>query len=294
MLSPFVPAILEIPMLRVSLLIAGVVFVVAGCGKPPESAPAPRTVKVFTVGQSVESDPSADAITMPSAIARDPAALAFDAGGRVMSVMVAVGDEVRSGQALARLDPRDLALSESSAKVQFDAAQAELEFAESDFRRYADLHAKGFISKAELDRRRAQLQVARARFESTADQLGFITLRAIEPGVVQSVLIRSGSAVQPRQVAVMLKVSGAKQARSSGARPAGISIPLSSLIDGKAVYKIVNQADGSLRLSRVDVSLGQVSEQSAEVRQGLSRGDRIVAAGTHLLADGEFVRIFNP
>ena len=77
-------------MLRVSLLIAGVVLVVVGCGKPPESAPAPRTVKVFTVGQSVESDPSADAVTMPSVIARDPAALAFDAGGRVMAVMVAV------------------------------------------------------------------------------------------------------------------------------------------------------------------------------------------------------------
>jgi len=151
-------------MLRLSLLIVGSALLVVGCGKPPELAPAPRTVKVFTVGQSVESDPSSDAVTMPSAIARDPAALAFDAGGRVMAVMVAVGDEVRSGQALARLDLRDLALSESSAKVQFDAAQAELEFAESDFRRYADLHAKGFISKAELDRRRAQLQVARARF----------------------------------------------------------------------------------------------------------------------------------
>lgn len=281
-------------MLRLSVLIVGSALLVVGCGKPPEPAPAPRTVKVFTVGQSVESDPSSDAVTMPSAIARDPAALAFDAGGRVMAVMVAVGDEVRSGQALARLDPRDLALSESSAKVQFDAGQAELEFAESDFRRYADLHAKGFISKAELDRRRAQLQVARARFESTADQLGFITLRAIEPGVVQSVLIRSGSAVQPRQVAVMLKVSGPKQARSSGTRAAVMLIPLSSLIDGKAVYKMVDQADGTLRLSRVEVSLGQVSEQSAEVLKGLTRGDRIVAAGTHLLADGESVRIFNP
>jgi multidrug efflux pump subunit AcrA (membrane-fusion protein) len=57
---------------------------------------------------------------------------------------------------------------------------------------------------------------------------------------------------------------------------------------------MVDQADGTLRLSRVEVSLGQVSEQSAEVLKGLTRGDRIVAAGTHLLADGESVRIFNP
>jgi multidrug efflux pump subunit AcrA (membrane-fusion protein) len=281
-------------MLRSLLFSLGAVLMVSGCGKPPEPPAAPRTVKIFTVGQSVESDPSADAVTMPSAVSRDPAALSFDAGGRVMAVMAAPGDEVKSGQALARLDPRDLALSESSAKVQFDAAQAELEFSESDFRRYADLHAKGFISKAELDRRRAQLQLARARFESTADQLGFITLRAIEPGVVQSVLIRPGAAVQPRQVAVIVKVTGAKSPRPLAVRPSGLLIPLSSLIDGKAVYRIVDQADGSSRLSRVEVVLGQISEQSAEVRQGLSRGDRIVAAGTHLLADGESVRIFNP
>lgn len=272
-------------------LLTGVVLI--GCGKPPETVVAPRMVKAFVVGQSVESDPASGAITMPSAVARDPAALAFDAAGRVIALMAAVGDQVQAGQALARLDPRDLALSESSAKTQFDAAHAELDFAESDFKRYADLFARGFISKAELDRRKAQLQLSRAKFESTAEQLGFISLRAIEPGTVQAVLIAPGLMVQARQVAIMIKLSAPSAARKQPQRPAGLLIPLSALIDGRAVYKIVGQGDATKTLQKVEVRLGQVTEATAEVLSGLAQGDQIVAAGVHALNDGDKVRLFS-
>ena len=271
--------------------LAGVVLI--GCGKPPEPVVGPRLVKAFVVGESVESDPTSGALTMPSSVARDPAALSFDAAGRVIALMTAVGDQVQAGQALARLDPRDLALSESSAKTQFDAARAELDFAESDFKRYADLHAKGFISKAELDRRRSQLQLSSARFEATAEQLGFLTLRAIEPGTVQSVLIAPGTMVQARQVAIMLKLSGSVTAHRRAQRTAGLLIPLSALIDGKAVYKIVGQDDATKTLQKVDVRLGQVTETSVEVLSGLAQGDQIVAAGVHALNDGDRVRLFS-
>lgn len=264
-----------------------------GCSKPPETAIAPRMVKPFVVGDSVESDPAMGAAAMPSSVARDPAALSFDAAGRVIALMVAVGDSVQAGQALARLDPRDLALAESSAKTQFDAARAELDFAESDFKRYADLFAKGFISKAELDRRRAQLQLSQARFEATAEQLGFLSLRAIEPGTVQSVLITPGMMVGARQVAVIIRPAGPTAVRRQAARPAGLLIPLSAVIDGKAVFRIVGQDDANRTLQRVEVRLGQLTETSAEVISGLAKGDQIVAAGVHALNDGDRVRLFS-
>lgn len=276
------------------ILTLGVVL--AGCGKAPERVVAPRVVKAFVVGDSVESDPSSGAITMPTVVARDPAALSFDAGGRVIALMVTVGDQVQAGQALARLDPRDLALSESSAKTQFDAARAELDFAESDFKRYADLFAKGFISKAELDRRKAQLQLSRAKFESTAEQLGFISLRAIEPGTVQAVLIQPGMMVSARQLAIRVKLSGplaTPQQHQAQQRPVGLRIPLSALIDGKAVYKIVGQTEDAKTLQKLAVTLGQVTETSAEVRSGLAVGDQIVAAGVHALSEGDKVRLFS-
>ena len=280
-------------MVRISVVSVFFATVLASCHKAPEPTAPPRMVKVFTVGDSVESDASSGVLAMPAPMVRDPAALSFDAAGRVIAVMAAVGEQVIPGQALARLDPRDLALSESSAKTQFDAARAELDFSESDFRRYADLHAKGFISKAELDRRHAQLKLARARFEATAEQLGFITLRAIEAGQIQAVLIQPGAVVQPRQVAFIVKLSSPRSAAAAGQRPVGLRLPLSALVEGKAVYKIVDQGDGTLRLRRVEVVIGQVTESFAEVREGLSRGDRIVGAGVHLLADGEPVRLFS-
>lgn len=60
-----------------------------------------------------------------------------------MSVFVAQGDTVTAGQAIARIDPLDMALSETSARTQLAAAQAELDFNEADFRRFQELHQKG-------------------------------------------------------------------------------------------------------------------------------------------------------
>ena len=262
------------------------------CGEKPQ-APAPlRLVKVFVVGSSVESAVSPAAGGRASALEKDPAALAFDGQGRVMALLVKVGDTVAEGKALARLDPTDLALSESSARVQLKAAQAELDAAEADFRRYNDLHQKGFISAAEIERRRAQLELARARFEATSDQLGFLTLRAIRSGVVSGLRASVGDVVAPRQVIVQLKVAGATgRSSSSSGQPTGLYIPLSAVMDGKSVFRIKPQSDDKAVLERIDINVGVTTEQSVQVLGGLSKGDTIVGAGTQVLSDGQTVRI---
>jgi multidrug efflux pump subunit AcrA (membrane-fusion protein) len=267
-------------------------FSLAACGEPVQ-APAPlRLVKVFTVGDSVESAISPSAGGLSPVLEKNPAALGFDAQGRVISVLVNVGDTVAEGQALARLDPSDLALSESSAKVQLQAAQAELNAAEADFRRYSELYQKGFISGAEIERRRAQLELARARFEVISDQLGFMTLRAIHAGVVTGVNASLGDTVAPRQVVVQLKVSGPTgRASEESLRLLGLTIPLASVIDGKAVFRLNRQADETAVLELVDIEVGVITEQSAQVLGGLSKGDQIVAAGTQVLSNGQTVRV---
>lgn len=262
------------------------------CSEPAQ-APAPlRLVKVFTVGDSVESEISPSAGGLAPSLEKDPSALGFDGQGRLMSILVKAGDSVTEGQALARLDPTDLALSESSAKVQLQAAQAELTAAEADFRRFSDLHAKGFISAAEIERRRAQLELARAKFEATADQLGFLTLRAIRPGVVTAIKASVGDVVAPRQIVVQLKVSGVSGRVSSATRrPQGLMIPLSAVIDGKAVLRVKPSAEDKAVLERVEIKVGLTTEQSVQVISGLSKGDLIVAAGTQVLSDGQTVRL---
>lgn len=268
------------------------------CGEPPAKPVSPRLVKVFIVGDSVESD--TPPIEVPKPLVRDPAALAFDAAGRIMTILVSPGDRVSTGQALARLDPSNLSLAESSARVQFNAAVAELEFAESDFQRYMELFRKGFISSAEIDRRRSQVQLARARFESSSDQLGFLTLRAIEPGVVASLAIVPGATVAAREVVMRLTLDatpvagpapvGAPRSDRPVARPRHLRVPLSAVVGGNAVYRLRVESNGEARLQRQVIRTGVVTEQWVEVLSGLSPGDRIVGAGIHAVADGELVR----
>ncbi|MEY3543406.1 MAG: hypothetical protein RIQ29_814, partial [Pseudomonadota bacterium] len=88
-----------------------------------------------------------------------------------------------------------------------------LESAEADFKRYQGLYDKGFISLAEFERRRAQIQLARARFESTSDQLGFITLRALEAGRVEEVLRRVGDRIEPVRDCGVRWLTAGSQAR---------------------------------------------------------------------------------
>jgi multidrug resistance efflux pump len=79
--------------------------------------------------------------------------------------------------------------------------------AELDFKRFDELHQKGFISAADIERRKAQLMVARARFEVTADQLGMMTLRAIESGRISAILVKEGTAVAPGQTVARVAIS---------------------------------------------------------------------------------------
>ena len=114
---------------------------------------------------------------------------------------VNVGDTVKAGQVLARLDPRDLRLGEDVARAAVASAAVNLQQAEADFKRYRDLRDQGFISGAELERREttlkvAQAQLAQARAQSgvqgnqaayaalTADAAGVITGVDVEPGMV--------------------------------------------------------------------------------------------------------------
>jgi multidrug efflux pump subunit AcrA (membrane-fusion protein) len=290
-------------------LILAIAVLLSACSKETPAPPVPRLVKVFTVGDRVHTNAPIAAGVSDTALIKDPAALSFDAPGLVMEVLVSVGDVVAAGQAIARLDPQDLALSESSARTQLLAAQAELSSAESDFKRFAALRDQGFISQAEFDRRKAQLTMARAAFEAKADQLGYLTLRAIAPGRVQRLLAKAGDRVAARQLITQLQIDPkAKQeilqrspraeqqakdqrANSRRGQPGRLEVPISALLGADAVFRLLPQADGTARIERVAIITGRMNEQSAEVMSGLSAGDLIVAAGVHVLSEGDLVRL---
>jgi HlyD family secretion protein len=79
---------------------------------------------VLRSGEVIRDDLEITVAASGSVAMRRRAALAFESPGTVRSVAVAVGDRVKAGQELARLD--DTALRDTIRRVELDLAQAEL------------------------------------------------------------------------------------------------------------------------------------------------------------------------
>lgn len=132
--------------------------------------------------------------------ARREATLGFRVGGKLLAREVELGQSVRAGQVLARLDPNDFALSAQAAQAALQAATVQWTQAQADFQRFQALQEQGFISAAELERRktaldaaRAQREQAQASFALQGNQARHATLQADAAGVVTAVLADPGT-----------------------------------------------------------------------------------------------------
>ncbi len=142
----------------------------AGCQRfPDEVTPQPRPVRVIQVSaQGALKFAELSGEVRPRVESR----LGFQVGGRLVERPVDLGQKVRKGQVLARIDPIDLNLQESAGKAQLNAAQTEAEQIRLDYNRALELKSKNFVSQAEVDRRKAALDTALARVETAKSQLG--------------------------------------------------------------------------------------------------------------------------
>lgn len=97
--------------------------------------------------------------------------------GRIVALNVDEGSVVRSGQVLARLDDADLSST-------VDELVARAKFARSQYQRTQNLVDRGFMSKVELDRTRADLDAAEAALKRARAQRDFMTLAAPADGTI--------------------------------------------------------------------------------------------------------------
>ena len=172
------------------------VLALGACGKkelPPEP---PRPVLTMVVAH----DGEAMGVTYTGEVrSRYETALAFRIPGKVSARLVDAGARVRAGDVLARLDPADTGSS-------LAAAEAQLELADSDARRYRDLRAKNFVSQSALDAKETAFRSAKAQAELARNQRAYTELRAARDGVVDLVSVEPGQVVAAGQT-VMRHVS---------------------------------------------------------------------------------------
>ncbi|HWA38819.1 MAG TPA: efflux RND transporter periplasmic adaptor subunit [Burkholderiales bacterium] len=180
--------------------------------KKPEEV---RTVRVLKVGVA----DGARRIEYAGEVRpRHETRLAFRVPGKITERLVEVGAAVKAGQVVARLDASDLGLAERSAAAQLASLQAERDLAEADYKRYADLRAKNFISQAEYDRRRnafataeSRLDAARAQHRQAANQAGYAVLVADTAGVITAIEAEAGQVVAAGQTVARLARPGEKE-----------------------------------------------------------------------------------
>jgi membrane fusion protein, heavy metal efflux system len=92
--------------------------------------------------------------------------------GRVTEVLAEVGDNVRTGQTLARIASPEL----TTAQLNFLRANSAASLAERAVERARQLIQADVIGSAELQRREAELSIARAESRAAADQLRLMGL----------------------------------------------------------------------------------------------------------------------
>lgn len=191
------------------------VALVAGCKPEPAPAKLPRAVNVVRVGapDTVFGNSYSGDVR-----ARYETALGFRVGGKVTERLVEIGDVVKKGQVLMRLDPADQRLGADAASDQLAAARASFEQTRADLARFRELARQGFISAAELDRRKAAFDVADAQFAQARAQLSlqrnqsdYTTLRSDHDGIVTALQAEVGQVVDRGTIVVRLVRPGEKE-----------------------------------------------------------------------------------
>lgn len=123
-------------------------------------------------------------------------------GGLVQQVLVQPGDWVRKGQLLARVDRSVQTQTAASLAAGIRVSEADAKLAQAELERAQALVDRGFISKADLDRKEAardqalaRVRVARAQLAETQARNGRLDIRAPADGLVLTRNVEPGQVV---------------------------------------------------------------------------------------------------
>jgi RND family efflux transporter MFP subunit len=123
-------------------------------------------------------------------------------GGMVRAVLVDAGAWVRQGQVLATVDRSVQAQTAAQLAAQVQVARADAALAQNEYERSQALVGRGFVSKADLDRKKAardaalaRVRVAQATLGATRAQIGRLDIRAPKAGLILARNVEVGQVV---------------------------------------------------------------------------------------------------
>lgn len=167
------------------------------CGKKEEPPPREviRPVKMLTIAGAATG---AEREFPGKVRASQRVELAFKVSGPLIELPADEGMQVRKGQTLGRILPRDFETNVNKAKA--NALEAE-----QQFQRYRDLYIKKQVSKADFDKYKADSDIAKARLKEAEDALDDTYLRASFSGIIAKRYVENFEEVKAKQPIVSLQ-----------------------------------------------------------------------------------------
>ena len=188
------------------------------------------------------------------------AKLSFKVGGMIGKVSVEMGDAVRRGAVMARLDETDYRVQLERASASLKSAEAQLAAARSSFARIENLYINNHLSLSDYEKARLQvdssesmLKTARSQWEAARNQLEYTVLKAPFDGVVTAVMARENEMAGAGYPVVLFSASQQLEVRTT--------------VPEKMIARINQGADVTVRFHAFPDQLfqGQISEVSPGV-----------------------------
>lgn len=251
-------------------LLATAAALLAACGEAPapKAAAAPElaaaTVDVREVDLTYSSEAVLEAVRQSTVSAQ--------IAGRIVDLRFDVGDAVKKGEVIVRIDERAAGQAVAASEAQVSEAEAAARNARVNYERSKQLLAQKFISPAALDKAEADYKQAQARVAAmlagagqAATERSFATVVAPYSGVVAARHVELGEMAVPGKPlmtgfdpSTLRAVANVPQAQVAAIQAAGrarIEIPsLGRWVDAKSVT-LVPAADPRTHTTRIRLEM---------------------------------------
>jgi RND family efflux transporter MFP subunit len=299
------------------LIIAGAAYYFFGSGTaaPTEADKAGQAQTVTVVAPGRDSVMRAINATGTLAARREIPVGVVGEGGRVIAVYVDAGDWVTQGEVLVSLDRSVQTQQAAALEAQIGVARADQQLAQNELDRAMQLVERGFVSKADVDRKTANRDAARARVNVANAQLaetrarnarldvrapvsGYVLERNVETG--QTVSAGSGilfRIAKDGQLELQAKLSEADLAQIAVGIPASVTpVGVDRVFNGN-IWQISPMIDAQSRqgMARIalpfDKALRPGGFASVEIKSGAMTAPVLPESAVQTGREGSFVYI---
>jgi HlyD family secretion protein len=194
-----------IALVALAALVLIAIMFMGGSGEkaaPPKGKQGAALPAVTVVVPGRQDIPAVISATGSLAARRDMPVGVPGEGGQIVRVLVEPGQWVGAGQTLAVIDRRVQTQEASQLAASIQVAQADLRLAQNELDRAQSLVSRGFVSQADLDRKRAardaavaRVRVAQAQLGQTQARIGRLDVRSPTAGLVLSRSVEAGQVV---------------------------------------------------------------------------------------------------